>query len=1259
MKRNQPSHFFLSLFPLFMVVGVAFGQGTTSRITGDVTDTSGAKVPDATVTLTNEATTVIFNTQTTSSGTYVFDSVQVGTYTVTVEKQGFKRFISTGNKVDVNQPATINAVMEVGGVTEVVQVTGSEQQVQTSSSGNFGQTVEQRALEALPLVGARGRNPLIFVNYQPGVVTGNYAGGGVNVNGSRDRAFNFTLDGIDINETSAGGSNFTPLRTNPDMLTEFQVLTSNFTAELGRSSGAQVLLVTRSGSNDFHGTGFEFYRTPGLNANEYENTASKVPRGQFVQHIFGGSVGGPIIKNKTFFFTNLQLLRTYQSIGQNSTVYTPAARRGIFRYVIGGRNGNAVGSTPSVDLSGNPLPGLNIGTYDIGASDPQKLGLDPTVMALINKMPLPNNFLVGDGLNTAGYSFNGPSHERQYDFAVKVDHTFNQRNTVYVRYAQGSQTTLCDNANGGLQLFPGFPCAVNTFRDPKNLAVNYRWSPTAKFTNEAVVGFNRFEFNFATPDQGADQSLITPFSFNNSIPNPYVNITGTQNARRLATYQVVDNGTYITGPHTFKAGINLRFQQHVDNRTSVASLNIFPLVDFSTVVNTVDPATFRLTSLTGLNTSFDRPFLQGMINNLLGRYGNIQQAFVAADNSTFAPPLTYFKFDARFYEYDFYFQDTWKVRPNLTFDLGLRWEPKMSPSGGNSSSIVYRPDRPIRLGEPPANDIKFVPGKLFDNDLNNFGPAIGFAWDPFKTGRTSIRANYRLAYDRMSTFLFSSAIFPATPGQTIGISNATFGAAGGRVRQGIPQLTPPAGLTPQQLLQPPAFSLNSLTVIDPSLRTPKVHEWGASFQREVGFNSVLEVNYIGKKGIGLLGGYDVNQVDIFNNGFLQAFNQVRSAYLANPDCAPVQTAKCTIPANASPFFNDLLSTDSRLNKGETGSQFLVRQFGSNVNLGAVASVAASIAQRLNPGTTVPAFTLATNSATGQKFSPFFFQPYPQFAGAMNVIDTNDFSFYNSLQVIWKRRFAKGLSYQLSYTLAKSMDTRSFDPTFTRVSRGSVQSASSTPFNITNRRLNYAPSDFDRRHALQGYFVYDLPFGKGRRFNTNSGLLDRLAGGWELAGGLTWLSGRPFTVYSGVNTVSNVNTSPANCHGCSPDMGHLALDPVTGVLYLFDRNQIGQSFNSATLSAGQFSIPNPGGLGNTGRNFFRGPAYFDIDMTLGKRFRFTERMNLELRLEVQNLTNHPSFDIPFATITSSSFGNIYNTSLNSSARRMQLAAKFNF
>jgi hypothetical protein len=284
--------------------------------------------------LTNEGTGISFTTETSESGNYAFDLVQVGTYSVTIEKEGFKKYLSQHNSINVNLPTTISTVLETGGVAETVTVQAAGEQVQTATSGNLGSSIETKTLESLPIVGTRGRNPLDLLNFQPGVVFGGNTGGAVNVNGSRDRAFNFTLDGIDINESTAGGSNFTPLRPNPDSVSEFQVVTSNFTAELGRSSGAQVTLVTRSGGNDFHGNFFEYYRTPRFDAKSYPVTIAGTAKDQFVQHIFGGSIGGPLfnpgfgegtkmgwLRDKAFFFTNLQLLRAYDTALVTRTVY--------------------------------------------------------------------------------------------------------------------------------------------------------------------------------------------------------------------------------------------------------------------------------------------------------------------------------------------------------------------------------------------------------------------------------------------------------------------------------------------------------------------------------------------------------------------------------------------------------------------------------------------------------------------------------------------------------------------------------------------------------------------------------------------------------------------------------------------------------------------------------------------------------------------------------------------------------------------------
>ena len=265
---------------------------------------------------------------------------------------------------------------------------------------------------------------------------------------------------------------------------------------------------------------------------------------------------------------------------------------------------------------------------------------------------------------------------------------------------------------------------------------------------------------------------------------------------------------------------------------------------------------------------------------------------------------------------------------------------------------------------------------------------------------------------------------------------------------------------------------------------------------------------------------------------------------------------------------------------------------------------------------------------------------------MNVLDSNDYSRYNGLQVVLKRRFRNGVGYQVGYTYSISKDTRSFDPTFTTVSRANNQSASSTPFNINDRNLNYANSDFDRRHVLTGTYVFELPFGRGKWLgNDIPKALDWVIGGWQLAGTYLWASGRPFTVYSGLNTFSNVNQSFANCDGCPRDLGGLV--ERNGTWYWFSEE-----------AQAKFSQPEPGELGNTGRNYFIAPRTFQTDASLSKKFRITESMSFDLRVDAKNLTNNASFGLPTATENSSVFGRI-RTSVTSSARRIQFSGKFNF
>ena len=1247
---RKPTLAFLLL--TFCLIGVANGQGTTSRVTGTVVDEKGSIVPGAAVTLTNESTQTTLTTETGTGGTYVFDQIQAGKYTVSVEKQGFKKSVSVGNTANINQPVTVDFTLEVGGLSETVQIVGSGEAVQTSSSGNLGNTVEQRTLVTLPIVGNRGRNPLEFINFQPGVVTGSNTGGGVHVHGARDRAFNFTLDGIDINETSAGGSNFTPIRTNPDSLMEFQVVTSNFTADLGRSSGAQVTLVTKSGSNEFHGSLFEFYQTPRFHANEYVNTINRAQRPQFLQHIFGGSIGGPVYlpwfgeggpthyngKNKTFFFANLQLLRTSQSFFVNRTVYTQQARNGIYRYVVGGVNRNATQASPSVDANGNPRPGLNIGTYNI-FPNPLALGPDPTTQFIIGFTPLPNNFNVGDGLNVAGFSFVAPQTERQYDFTTKIDHNFNENHAMYVRWAHGAQNTLGDNVNGGLQKFPGIPNFVDTYRTPRNLAVNYRWTISPKVVNEFLTGFNRFTFSFNNPDPRENPPVIL------NVPNDPLNLEEpVNNLRTITTWQFVDNISVVHNNHTFKFGTNLRFQKHVDDRSAVAGLLTRARIFLGTAQNPV-PASFRTqagnnTLVPNINAA-DRTRLDSVINDLLGRVGTINQAFVAIDDNTFGPGRTRFNYEAHYPEYDFFAQDTWKLRFNLTIDVGLRWEMRLSPRAPND--IVLRPEQRLALGEPATNAFRFGEGKLYDDSLAQLSPSVGIAWDPVGDGKTSVRANYRLAYDRTNTFVFSSFIFQSAPGLTRPVTNNAFGNAGGLLRQGVPELNS-NDITPLAFRQPNAFSTNTLNVVDPDLVYPKTHQYAVSFQREIGWKNVLEVNYIGRQGRHLFGGYDVNQVDFRKNGFLADFEQLR------------------LTGN-SPRINQLLAGHSGLTLvngvRETGSQFLLRQSlagpvrlangTTTTNLvaaGAVAQAAFIIAQSAQ-GTFTAQPGAQTLIANG--FSPFFFQPYPQFTGAVNVIDSNDRSRYHALEIQVSRRSSKGLAFQASYTLAKSEDTRSFDPALTLLTRGGTgQSAANTPFDINNRDLNYARSDFDRRHALQGYVLYELPIGKGRRWGSDWGrTTDLLLGGFNVSGIIRRYSGRPFTVFSGSNTLSQVVFTPASCNECPTSFGSMTTENGQNVFFTAEQRA-------------KFFVPAAGEASNVGRNAFDGPSFFNLDLTLGKRFRFSESKDLEVRIETQNVTNTPSFAVPDGNLilTSGSFGQVLGNT-TSTSRKVQFVAKFNF
>jgi hypothetical protein len=673
----------------------------------------------------------------------------------------------------------------------------------------------------------------------------------------------------------------------------------------------------------------------------------------------------------------------------------------------------------------------------------------------------------------------------------------------------------------------------------------------------------------------------------------------------------VDNLSWSAGTHSLRFGTNLRFQRHTDQRGSVGGQNVAPIVNFSTSVNAVDPATFGIPQT--IETQNDRPALQSHINFLLGRVGSISQGFVQQGN-TYGPGGTIFDFGADYPELDFYAQDTWKPRSNVTIDLGLRYEAKLSPR--NTDDLIRRPNQRVAAGEPASSTLRWEQGKLWEDDWNNVAPSVGIAWDPRNDGRSVFRGNYRLAYDRINTFVVSSNIFQSIPGITTSVVRTDIGQAGGRLRDGIPGLQPTA--SPTDFLAPPPVSNGSIRVMDSDLQTPLTHGWAITYQHALFTNSLFEIAYVGRRAEHLYGAYNVNQVRYRDNGFLEAFATVRAG-------------------GESALMNQLVGPDTRRRAGESGSAMVRRLFEDTLELNSVAALASSLGTRVQAGQTLPQLA---------GLDPHFFFPYPQFLGGVNVIDSEDYSRYHALEMKLERRFSDGFSYLVGYTLSRSKDTRSYDPAFTVVSGANNQSASSTPFDIFNRDLNFAISDFDRTHVFQAQGVWELPFGQEQRFGSDvSRLVDVLIGGWTLSGQMVAQSGRPMTVYAGSNTFSNVVQTPANCDGCSADFG--SVHDEGGLVWYFTPEE-----------RAKFSTPGPGEFSNVGRNFFRGPGGYFVNLSLAKRTRITGNHMLEIRVDSTNVLNHPTFGFPTNTITSNTFGRI-RSSVVSGSRKIMLGAKYSF
>lgn len=1255
-----------SLFVLLALSAVIFAQTSTTQLGGTVTDSSGATVPGAVVNAVNEATGVKYTQSTTAAGLYTFPSIPAGSYTLHVEALGFKKYSVSQVVLQINTPASVNATLELGGANESIDVVAGAETIQTNNAV-IGNVVERKAIESLPL---NGRNPLNLLMYEPGVVQ--RSGNQVNVNGSRGTAVNVTIDGIDANESTYPNPTNNIFRINPDNVQEFKVTTSNPSAEEGRNSGANISVATRSGTNQFHGTAFEFFRNTALNANEFFARAQGQEKPIIKMNQYGFELGGPIRKNKTFFFGSWQGQQVNfadpidKVLGSTVNLYSPTALAGNYRYfVVDPRspfqlNGTTI--TQNTPLLVDPRSGaLAPGVRNCAANTDincvasfnifQNGGMDSAVKRVLGGYPAPNSYAAGDGLNLGIYSWNTPFKIRGPQYLARIDHTINDRHNLFGRWLGAEQNTLNgDPLNGRPQVLPGYPARGEVFRPAHNIAIGLRSTLSPRLVNEFTVGFSRFNFLFT---QGEANPLFpnTPrFTFNNSSVDYTSN---PRSARIVNTIQYVNNLTYINGAHVYKFGGNVRFYQHNDQRGDVGGTSLVPVISLSRTIR--PPTGITLPALSGASAagiaSVDFNRLQGSVNDLLGIPAQLSNVFIGDLRSdTFLPfqtgpkSVSLWAQGQRTKQYNFFAQDEWRATRNLSISYGVRWEINAPPT--EAGNRVYVPNKNI---DGSQGLVSFVHADRWYQNFNwgAFAPRLGISWAPGGSNKMVVRAGYSQAFDPINTFQATS-IATAVPGQTFSCV-ATVGGASTpgcgsvpdlRLGDGFPNALSVPTAKPSSQLTPSISTYNvapAARVFDQNLKLPTVHMWNLTIQREIGKGYVGSIGYVGRRGTRLYRSYDANQVNAepILPSFL-AMQKNLSISGCRADGTMASGSPC-IGASAVPLIQQGIITSAFANSATSASELSITQ-----------NAAGSMANRIEQ---------TTNAAR--------LRPNQQFWQAL-YLDNGADSIYHSFQATFRKRFdAAGVLLGGSYTLSKSIDNLSIDPVAVSAGGGLTSTNARTPADSRNYDNERGRSDFDQRHVINMSGIYELPLGKGKMLLGNAGRVTQLvAGGWSLNAIFTYQSGEPFTVRSGVLTANATSQSRA------------ALAPgVTSYPQAKLQNKSGVLGPVMFANASQFVVPGPGELG-IGRNVFQGPQYWNLDLGLSKGFIVNERVKLTFRAEAFNALNHPNFRNPrdastgTPAINSTLFGQTCCVTMSTASssttnqngeswRVIQLALKLNF
>jgi hypothetical protein len=1307
----------LAVLALCLCAASAFAQTTTGRLVGTVSSPDGV-IAGATVVVKDNQTQREQTISAKEDGTFTFPQLEVGTYTVTITAPGFKTFVATELKIDVGREYSLNPTLEVGGVSETVTVTAGADII-NATSPTLSNTVSPQQIRELPLV---ARNPLNLINLQAGT-TPSVGFQQTSINGMRTTMTNITRDGINIQDAfiRSNATDFAPGRPSVDDTGEFTISTGLADADAGYG-GAQVRLVTPRGESQLHGALFAYNRNSHFAANTFFNNRAGSfgpnstavlqgrakagdpvsPRPFRNRNQFGGRVGGPLwlprfgeggdrlIKDKAFFFFNYEGLRDPVTSLATRTILTPSARQGTFTFnttctAATCPAGVTPGQTRTVnilDFARNVFPTRNIpGT------------IDPIVQSrIISGLPESGNRTdIGDQLNTTGYQINRRSDQTRNQYTTRVDFDFNDRNSLNGIWSWNKEVNLrpdVDTAN---------PATVaNTFGytvDPtsdqssenKQLTLAYRRTLTSNFINEVRGGFFK---SFVPFNQNAQRPsfFITPVLVNSPEPQ-FLN-----QGRRTNNYTLSDNADYIFGDHALKFGGVFQWFQ-VDTYNDAGTI---PNYTLGTGGNAPLLAQANFNSLGGISNA-QLTTANGLLGLLGGIVINGTQTFnTVSRTSGFTPTSLIQPF--RYENHSLFVQDRWRATPTLSLTLGLRYElyPALRLANGLAlEPLIPEGTDPLEAVLNPLGTYTFLgtnAGKenaYHKSDNNNFAPTIGFAWSPNfknnllgavfgKEGRTTIRGGFGIIYanDSLVTTLRNAGAGNVGLGATAGaarLGNVATGATqlDDRLSAGVRPIVTPTFISDRNFIFNNRTSANpsnfgTVFAIDPNLKTPTVQQYSVGIQRELGFQTALEVRYVGTRSSNLWRSVDYNQINIFANGFFADYERARANLALTTSLFPTdptrQTAFCTtltpVPAGCQPLSVFQLggtAAPGRLVVGTGG--LATATFNGHLTGGTPGEAAlAFITGGFNGGPTI-------DNPSASPFINFVANPG---SGVVNLFQNGGWYNYNALQAEVRRRFANGLYFQGNYTFSKNL-TNAIGTSQTLVE----------PF-LDNARpeLDKARADYDLTHVFNFNGSYELPFGRGKRFFSGAnGFVDRLLGGWQLTGIFTITSGSPLTFTDPRGTFNRTARSARQTANSSLNTNQIQdligfYDTPCGLFYInpavLNINQTtcagsgraSEGFGSTPFE-GQvfFSVP-PGQTGTLPRSIVNAPNYWNLDASLIKNIRITESQRLQLRMEAFNAFNNVNF-FPAGQnldITSTNFGRLTQTT---GARIVQFAARYEF